>query len=412
MIIRISDTNELADNRGRKGQVIILNAGKTEKSNLISSIYASFRWHNAIIATLMVVVCASMIAIGAAPAHAFDTVTSFGPSDGKVEGKHFSIQPQSQFFYSQEYSFTGWLEDGGEFGAEFLISNVGIGGIKGGVNAWYRPGNGGKKLKASLQKKKGQWSWQNSPAPGMKVGGSSFTAEPGKATIAISEGELQAEAQFINILPPWRPGSGRVHFGSARKDYYDVTLLAPKAQVKGKVLIDGEWKEFTGYGYADHKATTVAPQEQAKTWIRFRAYEGDWTIISQEFILPSSLGGGRIPWIIIGYKDRLVFQSLTHTLTPQNIVEDKKFSYIYPMGLDFAGKEGDRTLAGKVTATRLTDRADLLSGLGAIERAVVSRFSKPVGYYMDADYLFNLTIAGKPYQIKGKGSYYVKHLNP
>ena len=354
----------------------------------------------------------AMVTLGAPEREAWAGGSPKGYSGrfGKVTTKHYAVHPEGSEFYAEEWEIRAWTDAGESVSVNFVINNLGFGDNKLVVQASARPA-GGKKTKAKKKYDDDDWSHSNSPFR-IEAGGNTLSGGPGKLQAKVSVGGVKVDITIVNQLPAWRPANGRLNYGEP-DEYYDFTYLAPRAKVSGTVVVGG--KEFTlkdAVGWADHRIVNVPPNVAGKRWLTWRSFDGDWTVLIQEVQFPSDVGGRKSRFLLVGYKDRIVFQSIRFKVKYGSLKNDAKSSkgYKYPLGLRIEANSGDRTVVMTVKG-KLSSRKDLLSSLGAA-KALVSRFVAPVGYYINGEYDLRVVLDGQTFTHHGKGAYVFKQVNP
>ena len=355
---------------------------------------------------------ALLLALGQVSAAAAATGRPFSGAFRPVEAAHYALTPSSEEFYTEEYELLAWNEAGDRIVVTFGVSNLGFGDGRAMV-AVKVDRKGARSVRGETKFGSGDWSHRPDPFR-MRLGPSVLSGGPGRLRAVVSVGEVALDLTFDNVLPPWRPGNGRALYDDSGDKYYDLTLLAPRARVTGTVTVRGRRTAFAGEGYADHRAMNVPPNVAGRRWVRFRAFDGDWTLILQELHFPKDLGGGRSPYLLVGYKDRVVFQSLGYRVKFGRVGRDRdpETPYIYPHSMTVESTVGDRRFEVAIRGRKMR-RRDLLAGLGHLERALLSKLVRPVGYYFDADWDLSITAGGgQRWEASGPGSYYIKHITP
>lgn len=345
------------------------------------------------------------------PAWAGGGAKGYGGRFGDVGAKHYAVQSDSSEFYAQEWELRAWNAAGDSVNVNFVVNNLGFGDNKLVVSAKAKA-KGGKSVKGN--KKFSSGDWKSSKAPfRIEAGGSSLTGGPGKLTAKVDVGGVSVDITLVNVLPAWRPANGRITYGSA-SEFYDLTYLAPRAKVSGTVTAGG--KRFTlkdATGFADHRIVNVPPQTAGRRWLTWRSFEGDWTVLAQEVTFPAKLGGRKARFLLVGYKDRIVFQSVRPTVKYGSLQPDPKgkAGYQYPEAFKIEGKVGDRTASITVQG-KLRTRRDLLGSAGAA-KAIIGQFVAPIGYYLDGAYDLQVSLGdGQSFTHQGKGDYTFKQVNP
>lgn len=351
------------------------------------------------------------LTLAAGPAWAGGNAKAYSGRFGKVTAKHYAVQPDSAEFYAQEWELRAWNEAGDSVNVNFVVNNLGFGDNKLVVSAKARPA-GGKSVKGSKKYSSGDWKSAKKPFR-ISAGANSLSGGPGKLRAKVSVGKVKLDLTLTNVLPPWRPAGGRIKYGSS-DEFYDFTYLAPRAKVSGTVTAGG--KTFTlkdADGFADHRIVNVPPQTAGRRWLTWRSFDGDWTVLAQQVTFPKDLGGRKAQFLLVGYKDRIVFQTVRFKVKYGSLKPDPKgkAGYKYPEALKLEAKAGDRSVVLTAKGT-LRTRRDLLASAGAA-KAIIGQFVAPIGYYMDGAYDLQVSLGdGQSFSHQGKGDYTFKQVNP
>lgn len=361
--------------------------------------------------TLGAASCALLVVALAPSAWGGDSASPYRGSFSPVGAKHYEVRPDGGEFYAEEWELRAWTDAGDSVTVNFVVNNLGFGDNKLVVQASARAANGDK-LKGQAKFDEGDWSHASKPFR-LTAGKSSLSGGPGELRVKVAVKDVRMDLTFVNQLPPWRPAGGRLQYGAADR-YYDFTYLAPRARVSGVVTAGG--KSFTlrdAPGWADHRNVNVPPQVAGKRWLTWRSFQGDWTLLVQDVTFPRDLGGRKARYLLVGYKDRIVFQSVRFKVKYGDLRSDPKSKkgYKYPLALRIEAEAGDRSVVLTVRG-KLRSRRDLLGGLGAA-KALVGRFVSPVGYYLDGDYDLRVRLSdGQAFTHSGSGDYVFKQVNP
>ena len=361
--------------------------------------------------TLGAALCALVVMAAAPAARGGESATPYRGSFSAVGAKHYEVRPDEAEFYAEEWELRAWSEAGDSVSVNFVVNNLGFGDNKPVVQASARAA-GGKKVTGQAKFDEGDWSHGSKPFR-LSAGGSSLSGGPGEVRVKIALKDVRMDLTFENQLPPWRPAGGRLQYGSADR-YYDVTYLAPRAKVRGVVTAGG--RSFTlrdATGWVDHRNVNVPPQVAGKRWLTWRSFEGDWTLLVQDVTFPRDMGGRKARYLLVGYKDRIVFQAVRFKVKYGDLRADPKSDkgYKYPLALRIEADAGDRSVVLTVRG-KLRARRDLLGSLGAA-KALVGRFVAPVGYYLDGDYDLRVRLSdGQAFTHSGEGDYVFKQVNP
>lgn len=247
----------------------------------------------------------------------------------------------------------------------------------------------------------------------LRMAGSVLQKTPKGFRIEVSNKKHSATYEIENIVPPWRPGKGKIEYGSSKR-YYQYVMLVPRGRVSARVRPAGEdsWRELKGYVYADYSVTNVPPHEQAKRWIRFRKVMPDHTVTFVQFYTSDRWGKVPVSYVVIASNKELVFGSADNQLVPRKLKPDSRSAegYQMPLVIDILGKSGGKRLKGRIVANKLVRRTEMLSKLNPLVRKIVSKFSNPVDYDLTCRYRF--MIKGASLKLEGKGKFSVTHITP
>ncbi|RAL23879.1 hypothetical protein DL240_06945 [Lujinxingia litoralis] len=310
--------------------------------------------------------------------------------------------------YSERYGFSVDLEGGGHIGMDFTISNLGIRSGYGAAQVRVRlPGQ--ERYEYGERVGRGDWTTA-SDRFALDIARTQVEAQGADSFVLRHDGDVKVELTFRNTMPMWRPGTGQIRQG---EDYYRFTLISPRANVEGRVQIDGTWHEVRAEraGYADHVATNVAPYDLAKRFSRFRDYNDDVFVIWREIELTEQFGGRTLTWAMVGVGDRIVFSDAAATLRPGNVNADSETGYQVPQAVQIEGESGQGQMRFVMRGDRVKKK-DLLASYGRAARLVASALSKPWEYTVHGDYALEVEVGGRTVRKRGRAHYTVDFVNP
>lgn len=311
--------------------------------------------------------------------------------------------------YTERYGFSVDLEGGGHIGVDFTISNLGLSNGYGASSVRVQLPGMKKKYDVSNRVSRSKWTYAKDRFF-MDISNTTVEGVGNDTFVLKHDGDVKFELTFKNTIPMWRPGSGEIQ---VKDGYYKFNLIAPRADVTGKVLVDGAWREVkaTRGGYADHVATNVAPYDFAKRFSRFRHYNDDVFIIWREIQLEEKFGGETFTWVMVGYRDKIVFADANATVRFGNVRPDASTGYNIPHSLQIEGKNGQDSIT-LVMRGKSFKKKDLLASYGRAARMVASSLSKPFQYTVPSDYTIQMTVQGATANVAGKSHYTIDFVNP
>lgn len=321
----------------------------------------------------------------------------WGNGSGQPSMSDLAPRESDSEAYSDRYSFSVDMDDGTHVGLDFTISNLGFGDGNCVVEVRVKPKNGAN-YRYNESFDEDEWSAASS--------GFSLTAGPttirgkGKGTFIINhDGSTPVKLKFENIVPMWAPGSGSLKTSAG---FYDLHIISPRASVSGTV--GGRAVSSADRGYADHASTDIAPYDLANYFSRARIYEGDVLVMWRDIKLRDEVGGGQSPWVLVIYKDKIVFSSSRARIRYGSKYRDQKSGYLVPKAVQIDAKSGENRIKFVIKAKR-TKRKDLLAGYSSFIKTVASAVSEPYQFTMTGDYTLEMTIGGATAQVSGDGHY-------
>lgn len=343
------------------------------------------------------------------PASGFAQARSWSEGTGNSTVSMQELIPRlsSGEAYTERYNFAVDLDDDTHIGFSFTISNLGI-----------RSGYGASEVRVNF-KDRDNYSHQE------RVSRSNWTFDESRFALDIANTRVTAlnadtfelhhksdnieiELQFRNRIPMWRPGSGAIRNGD---DYYRFTLIAPRADVSGRIKVDGHWRDVQGTraGYGDHVATNVAPYDLATRFARFRHYNDDLFVLWREIELTEDHGGQTVAFILVGVGDRIVYEDSNPQVRYSSLRHDADSGYNVPHRAEVISTSGPLSLTFGLSGSSV-EKKDLLASYGRAARLIASRLSNPFQYNVSGQYTLQINGA-TTISRSGRGHYTVDFVN-
>lgn len=342
-----------------------------------------------------------------------------GWTEGKVSAatpKDFIPSLGEEEAYIERYTLSMDLDGGGWIGAYFTISNLGFGN-----------GHGAARVRIKLPDRKDgnysyfkkvdrdKWTYKKDVLD-LDIAGLKIVAKDAKTftlTFDSPDDEVKIELEVTNTLPMWKPGRGRIDVADG--GYLAYGLLSPRGSAKGRVFIDGAWREITVTRnlFADHTATNIAPFDLGDMFAHSRAYEDKITVAWRAIKLSEKYGGKTFTWVMVGYKDDVVFSDANAKLRTGDTKRDKKTGYTIPYSVQIDGTQGEKGDSVKLIwrADKMF-REDLLAKYGTAAKLVAGAVSKPWRYEFKSKFSMQLKVSGSTAKVAGEGRYYFDFMNP
>jgi hypothetical protein len=351
--------------------------------------------------------CALMLAAGLPSADAQTRGWSQGASTSTPIVDDLIPKMSSDEAYTERYGFAVDLDDGGHIGVDWTISNLGWGDGRGAASVRVRlprPDLSGKNAYTYQQPaSKGSWTYSDKKFD-IDIANTRVRARGRNTFVVTHEGEgLSFRLLFKNTTPMFKPGSGQIEVEGG---YYKFNMLAARADVTGEVTIGGKTIAVKGtkQGYADHVATNVAPFDFAKRFTRFRTYNDDVFVMWREIKLHPNYGGRSLTWVVVGYRDKIVFSDPDAQIRFARLRKDPENSYQFPMAIQIDAKSGRDSIKLVMTGKKYK-RTDLLANLGTAAKMVASTVSNPFRYTIKCNYSLEMTIQRATAQVSGRSHF-------
>jgi hypothetical protein len=310
--------------------------------------------------------------------------------------------------YSERYIFSTDFDDGGHVGVDFTISNLGWG-----------DGNGASAVRVELPGDAGHYKFSKMvDSDSWSYGKKSFSLDiadtsvrgKGKGTFLLSHDgkldgkKLEVRLELVNRVPMWQPGNGSLRVGE--EGYYRYHIIAPRADVTGTIVHGDKTYKIAAKrgGYADHTTTNMAPFDLASRFGRFRATKGDLFVSWREIKLGEKHGGGSMTWVVVAYRDQIVFSDPDAKLSFARVKRDKKTGYTVPFAVKIEGEQGKNSIELFIKAKKF-DKTDLLASYGKAAKMVASAVSKPFRYDMSGTFVLKMDIGGTKATVRSGGHY-------
>ncbi len=313
--------------------------------------------------------------------------------------------------YTERYSFSVDLDGGGHVGINLTITNLGV-----------RNGYGASEVRISLpdqeiyefgaRVRRGDWSYDEEQFS-LDIAETTIEADGDEAFLFSHQNgeEVRLELRFEKTMQMWRPGNGEIRRGD---DYYRFTLVAPRADVTGRIFMGGQWHDVRGTrsGYGDHVATNVAPFDLAKRFTRFRHYdeEEDAFVMWREVDLTSEYGGRALNWVVVGIGDEIVYQDTSAEIRFGDLQRDEDTGYAIPYATRVQSSTDDGRLRF-VLRGKDVESHDLLENYGRMARAVAGAVSNPHQYNVDGDFMLEMEAGDRELRLRGKDRVTVDYVN-
>ncbi len=345
---------------------------------------------------------------------AAESFSNFGPEQ-KVSLLDLGVHLMDPEMYSEQWGITIIPEGGGRAGADFIISNIGLGDHKAAVRGEYTD-PAGKKYKCLAEYSSDDWK-NKSGGFSLTLGENRLSGDLEGVRFKITCPELTLDLVMKNVAPPWQPGAGKLTLEKDGKEegFYRMVYPSPRSLVTGTISAGGKTVELKqGVGLCDHSFTNIGPHKLARRWFRFKHLSPEVSVLLVEVETPSSAGGTTRGYVLVYDDSGRVIASARARFEYDGWIQDtnSEEGYRIPRQVRVVAVDGAATLSGTLTMTKLEKVSDPLADLDAIRRAVARRFSKPRDYYLACKFTLTAKTDKGEKTWKGDDVYKFVYVNP
>lgn len=327
---------------------------------------------------------ALLCSLSTRPALAAESFSTFG-AEQAVTLPDLGVHLMDPEMYSEQWGITIIPEGGGRAGADFIISNIGLGDHKAAVRGEYTD-PAGKKYKCLAEYSSDEWK-HTAGAFSLTLGENRLSGDLDSVRFKITCQQLTLDLVMKNVSPPWQPGAGKLALEKDGKEdgFYRMVYPSPRSVVSGTISAGGQTVEVQkGVGLCDHSFSNIGPHKLARRWFRFKHLSPEVSILLVEVENPSSAGGTTRGYVLVYDESGRVVASARARFEYDGWIQDTQSDegYRIPRQVRVVAVDGAATLRGTLTMTKIEKVTDPLGDLDAIRRAVARRFSKPRDYYL------------------------------
>ena len=177
--------------------------------------------------------CVAALAVVAAPMVA--EADGWGEGNRAATASDLIPSMSSGQAYTERYSFSVSLDDGGHIGMNWTISNLGIRNGYGAAQVSVRHPDIDN-YSSSERESRRNWSYDDNGF-GLDIADATIEAVDDSTFELGYDGDgVRVELTFQNTIDMWRPGDGGLENGS---DFYRFTMVSPRADVTGRIVDGG-----------------------------------------------------------------------------------------------------------------------------------------------------------------------------
>ena len=135
------------------------------------------------------------------------------------------------------------------------------------------------------------------------VGESSVSGDLHDYTVHVAIKDVAVDARLHGTVPPWRPGTGYMDFGS---HYFAWLPSVPQGTIDGTLTIAGSSRALTGIGYHDHNWGDASMLGLIHDWYWGRAQVGPYTVIASYITASDAYGRATVPIFMLARDGQII----------------------------------------------------------------------------------------------------------
>lgn len=353
-----------------------------------------------------------LLLFAASPAQA-GSVSSFG-AEKPLTLDDFRPHLRGEMAYTEEWSHGVWLDDGGDMGIDYVITNFGIGNHRGAFHVEYRDENG--KMNA-CKTEYSEDDWSSDPkAFHLKFGGNELSGDLTGLQLKIRCDPVSMDLTFKNDGTPFQPGSGKLTYEKDGNEdgFYSIMYTSPRAIVTGSVAINGVTKAVQGIGLGDHSITNLRTDNLARRWFKFNSIGKDHSIFLAELESPAKYSSSREGWALVYGSEGRILASPRVRFDYDGFILDNNSEegYRIPRRVRVSAVNGNTSLTGTLLMTGVKEVRDPTDDLNAFLKMLVHKYTKPRDYYIKCSFDFKIMKDNTPKEIQGERFFRYIYMNP
>lgn len=222
--------------------------------------------------------------------------------------------------------------------------------------------------------------------------------------VHVDLGDLAADLTFEGVVPPWRPGAGKVYFGDFGH-YFAWLPAIPFGQVTGTLRYAGRTHAVRGAGYHDHNWGNVDLNQVWDHWYWGRAHLGDYTLIFVEQEATLAYGRAKLPVFMLAKGDKILIEDgFPLRLETRRFVTHADGCQ-YPLEVDFHWEKGGELVHLALRQPQMIEATSLLLFFPAWQRRFLRLFGNPYYFRFQAALHLHLQLSQLQDEVHGQALY-------
>jgi len=202
--------------------------------------------------------------------------------------------------------------------------------------------------------------------------------------IHIDLDDLIADLTLFGLVPPWRPGTGKVYFEDTQH-YFAWLLPIPHGILEGSVTYNGQVQYVKGTCYHDHNWGNIKLNKVMNSWIWGRTHIGTYTLIFVEQIAAKRYGFQRIPIFLLANGDQIIPGDASKLRADINDYTHHSVGREYPRKIDLLWQKGADSIRISIREPQVIEAVDRLNFLPKWQRSLLHFVIRPCYFRFSAN---------------------------
>ena len=216
----------------------------------------------------------------------------------------------------------------------------------------------------------------------VRLGENRFAGDLHLYRIQATAEEISVDVTLIGEVPPWRPSTGYMLFGTDRSLEFAWLPAVPEGAVTVTYSVGGEHHETTGVGYHDHNWGNVGLMKVVHDWYWARGQAGPYSVIASYITSAKQYGFEPLPIFMLARDKVLVGDDPAKvTFEREGVYTDQKTGKPVATKTRYTYRDGeDRYVVSFIPKPDLTaDR--MVDGIKGVKR-IAARLAHFDGAYL------------------------------
>ena len=245
----------------------------------------------------------------------------------------------------------------------------------------------------------------------IRVGRHRIWTEGTSIRVKLDGDSLKTDFTFHPALPPHQFGNGRIDLYADRSAQWAYAIMAPRAQVEGRLTTNGKAYDLAGVGFHDRNLATIKMPTFLNRWFTLWIFADEHTLVLHELRLGDRFGNVQVGAALLGSNDRTLAEARNLTFKPTKSRTDPESGYALPTTLDIAFSASGYSVTGTLREARFLESIDVLGQISWPVRTVIKAlYTKPYLVRYVADYDLDVKAPdGTSKKISGLGLFEVNY---